>query len=431
MENLSLYELNNIVREVIEINLTEKYWVRAELSDVRVSQKGHCFIELIEKDDLGNMIIAKARAVIMRNIYPLLRLNFEETTGQAFVAGLKVLLQVSLSFSEVYGYSLIVEDIDPKYTLGSIVQRREEIWKQLQQEGVAEMNKELPLPLLIQRIAIISSPTAAGYEDFCNQIDNNIQGFHFVYQLFPAMMQGDEVEKTMVAALEKIATEIDNWDVVVIIRGGGAVSDLNVFDSYVIANNCAQFPIPVLTGIGHERDKCILDMVANSYFKTPTAVASFLVERMQNAYSHLQDLELSLYNNMEDFLDENKKNLKQLIQRLEIISHSYVPNLISKLDYIYENIRSSMVHRLELQGIRLLTLEKGVQNMVEQRLNQENKHLQLLESVLKAYNPENILKQGYSITLKDGKVVKDISQVKPGDVLETRLKKGKIQSIVK
>ncbi len=431
VETLSLYELNGLVREIVEINLTDYYWVRAELSEVRVSQKGHCFVELIEYDASEKVVIAKARAVIMRNIYPLLKVNFEETTGQPFTAGLKVLLQVSVSFSEVYGYSLIVQDIDPEYTLGSIIQKRKEIWERLQREGVAEMNKELELPSLVQRIAVISSPTAAGYEDFCHQLDSNVQGFRFVHRLFPAMMQGDEVEKTVIGALEQIAATQDDWDAVVIIRGGGAVSDLNVFDSYALANNCAQFPLPILTGIGHERDICVLDMVANRHLKTPTAVAVFLIERMQVQSMRLATLEATLQDKAEGLFNEKNEVLQHFVQRLSVVRRSYVPNHRQQLDYKFSRICALVTHRVEMQRARMMTLSDNVVKALGHRLEREKKRMQLMESVMNAYDPVNVLKKGYSITMKDGKAVTDGRQVKAGDVLVTYLKDGEITSIVK
>lgn len=431
MQSLSLYELNGIVREMIEDNLTDYYWVRAELSEVRISQKGHCFVELVDKEDLTDTIVAKARGIIMRNVYPLLRLNFEETTGQPFAAGIKVLLQVSISFSELYGYSLVIQDIDPNYTLGSIAQQRKEIWNRLQREGVAEMNQMLELPVLMQRIAIVSSPTAAGYEDFCSQLDKNAHGFFFQYKLFPAMMQGEEVESTIIHALEMIATESEDWDVVVVIRGGGAVSDLSGFDKYNLANNCAQFPLPVFTGIGHERDICILDMVANRHFKTPTAVASFLIESMHEQMVRLCNLEESLYNSIDSIVENKKTALLHVIQRLDMVLHSYVPNRIVKLEHTFERVKSVVKHKLDVQNIRIESCAKRFYSTLERGMDHEYKRLQYLESVLRAYDPQQILNRGFSITFKDGKVVRNASQLHSGDILETHLKEGKVKSMVK
>jgi len=430
-ESLSLYELNGILREMIEDNLTSTYWVHAELSEVRTSQKGHCFLELVDKGEADDAIVAKARGVIMRNIYPLLRLNFEETTGQPFAAGIKVLLQVSVSFSEVYGYSLVIHDIDSSYTMGSIVRQRQAIWERLLHEGVAEMNRMLELPAVVQRIAVISSPTAAGYEDFCRQLDNNNHGFRFFHQLFPALMQGDEVEKSVIHALDEIAGEWESWDAVVIIRGGGAVSDLSCFDKYNLANSCAQFPLPVFTGIGHERDVCILDMVANRHFKTPTAVASFLLDRMMEQALRLNDLEASLREGVVNIVENQKTLFRQFVQRLDMISRTFIPSRKAGLEYIMERICSSTQHMLEIRSLRISSCENRFKSILEQGMDKENKHLQYLESILKAYDPQRILNMGYSITSKDGKTVRDVSLLKPGDVLVTQLKNGEVTSIVK
>ena len=262
-EAISLYDLNALVRRSIEQCLPDEFWVQAELSDVRTNSTGHCYLEFIQKDPRSNNLIAKARGTIWANVYRLLKPYFEEATGQAFVSGIKVLVQVTVSFHELYGYSLTVQDIDPTYTLGDMAKRRREILKQLEEEGVLTLNKELDMPRLPQRIAIISSPTAAGYGDFCHQLQNNSRRFYFYTELFPALMQGDRVEDSVLAALDKVNVRLPEFDVVVIIRGGGATSDLSGFDTYLLAAACAQFPLPIITGIGHERDDTVRDAVAH------------------------------------------------------------------------------------------------------------------------------------------------------------------------
>ena len=279
MTPLSLYELNNVVRSTLELTLEDSYWVVAELSEVRVAGNGHCYVEFVQKEEKGGMLLAKARGNIWRNTYNLLAPYFEQETGQRLAVGLTVLVNVSVSFHELYGYSLTVLDIDPTYTLGAVAQRRKEILALLEEDGVLTLNKELTLPRPLLRIAIVSSASAAGYGDFCDQIKQS--GLPFQLQLFPATMQGEGVEASVIAALEMIATEEENWDAVVIIRGGGAVSDLAGFETYLLAAHVAQFPLPVLTGIGHERDDTVVDLVAHTRLKTPTAVAAFLVERQR------------------------------------------------------------------------------------------------------------------------------------------------------
>ena len=270
-EALTLYELNGLVRQTLELTLDEAYWVQAEVSELRVNR--HCYMELVQKEARGNGIMAKARAQVWANRWAFLKPMFENTTGQRLAAGMQVLVQVEVTFHELYGYSLNIIDIDPTYTLGDIARRRQEILQQLHREGIDQMNKELPLPRLMQRIAVISSASAAGYGDFCNQLTNNKRGLAFKTELFPAIMQGNDVESSIIKALNRIAERMDEWDVVVIIRGGGATSDLQGFDSLLLAENVAQFPLPIITGIGHERDDTVIDLASAPQRNHPSETA--------------------------------------------------------------------------------------------------------------------------------------------------------------
>lgn len=427
---MTLSELNSMVGEILTLNFTGKYWVQAEISEMRESPKGYCFMELVEKNRNTGEAYAKARAMIPRNIYPMLRLNFETVTEQRLAAGLNVLVQAAVSFHEVYGYSLVIHDINPTYTMGSMVMRRKEIMERLEKEGVADMNKELELPFLLQRIAIVSSPTAAGYEDFCNELDHNIYGYAFHYALFSAMMQGKDTEKSIISALDSLMGSDEPWDAVVVIRGGGAVSDLNWFDSYALANHCAQFPLPVLTGIGHERDVCVLDMVANRHFKTPTAVAAFLVERMRQRETELDSLERTLEDKAEGILDEALRTVQRCADRLEAQASLFLPKREMFLQHLYEKIMAEANHRIEVADMGLEALHKRLWESADAKVRREEQRLRMTDSVVRAYLPENILKKGYSLTLKDGKAVRDAQDVKAGDRIETWLQKGKITSIV-
>ena len=386
MQAISLYELNHLVKELIEGSFTDTYWVTAELSEVRVAGRGHCYMELVEQGDQGAAPRAKARAIVYANLYPLLKITFEEATGQVLRAGLKVQLEVEISFHEAYGYSLIVRDIDPAYTLGSLAQRRREILQQLEQEGVLEMNKSLVLPRPLQRIAVISSATAAGYGDFCQQLDRNLQGYAFCHQLFPAIMQGESAARSIIHALDSIAAEQDRWDAVVIIRGGGAVSDLAGFEDYELAANCAQFPLPVIVGIGHDRDTTVLDFVAHTSQKTPTAVAAFLIDRM--------DAEARMLSN-------------------------------------YERISQLAVRLLDQRNGQVVQMEQGLRMAL--RHYQQNLHyrLDVLERAVNHYNPDNILRLGYSITRINGKAVTSASALKQGDIIITQFADGTAHSEIK
>lgn len=408
MEALSLYDLNALVRRSIEQCLPDEFWVQAELSDVRTNSTGHCYLEFIQKDPRSNNLIAKARGTIWANVFRLLKPYFEEATGQAFVSGIKVLVQVTVSFHELYGFSLTVQDIDPTYTLGDMARRRKEILKQLEEEGVLTLNKELEIPRLPQRIAVISSPTAAGYGDFCHQLQNNSRGFYFYTELFPALMQGDRVEESVLSALDKVNARLTEFDVVVIIRGGGATSDLSGFDTYLLATACAQFPLPIITGIGHERDDTVLDSVAHTRVKTPTAAAEFLIESMNDAADELELLAARLQESVRNLLSQEQRKL-----------------------VTYKNrIPSSAFRRISNAKLALLTAKKDIAQVVTSSLSRHRHRLELLQQRLMDASPEKQLARGYSITLKDGKVVKDAGQIQEGDKVITRLFQGKLLSTV-
>jgi exodeoxyribonuclease VII large subunit len=325
---LSLYQLNALVKQGLKACLPDAYWVQAELSEVHANYNGHCYVEFVQKDPRSNNLIAKARGTIWSNVYHLLKPYFEEATGQTFTAGIKVLVKVTVDFHELYGFSLSVQDIDPTYTLGDMARRRQEILRQLETEGVLTMNKELHLPACLQRIAVISSATAAGYGDFCNQLQHNPYGLVFYTRLFPAVMQGDRTEAAVIAALDAIAAQQDRWDAVVIIRGGGATSDLSCFDTYALAANCAQYPLPIITGIGHERDDTVIDSVAHTRVKTPTAAAEFLIAHQLQAAEAVEALAARMRDALAGRLEEQ--------QRLELIQNQLKaasPEHLLKLGY--------------------------------------------------------------------------------------------------
>lgn len=408
MEALSLYDLNALVRRSLEQCLPDEYWVQAELSDVRTNSTGHCYLEFIQKDPRSNNLIAKARGTIWANVYRLLKPYFEESTGQAFVSGIKVLVQVTVSFHELYGYSLTVQDIDPTYTLGDMARRRREILKQLEEEGVLTLNKELEMPVLPQRIAVVSSSTAAGYGDFCHQLKNNSRGFFFHTELFPALMQGDRVEESVLSALDAILNRQEDFDAVVIIRGGGATSDLSGFDTYLLAAACAQFPLPIITGIGHERDDTVLDSVAHTRVKTPTAAAEYLINCMDLAADELEVLISQLHESVRSRLTEEHRKLISYRNR----------------------IPSAVVRRVSDAKLALLTTRKDISLAVQTLLSRQRHRLELLQQRLADASPEKMLARGYSITLKDGKVVKNGDVLQLNDEIVTRLYQGEIVSIV-
>ena len=401
-KELSLYELNACVRDALQTSLPERYWVRAEVSEARVHSSGHCYLELIEKEESSGRTIAKARATIWAATFRLLKPWFEQSTGQTLSAGIKILILASPSFHELYGYSLTVHDIDPAYTLGDAARRRAAILQQLRDEGVADMNKELTWPALPQRFAVISSPSAAGYGDFMNQLQNNPYGYKVYTALFTASMQGAQTESSIIEALDRIARHENLFDGVVIIRGGGATSDLNSFDSYPLAANIAQFPLPVITGIGHERDDTVIDLVANTRVKTPTAAAEWIIARLHEADLHVAGLSLALSDEVRNRLQREKQTLQRATADLPRLVERRILNERHRSDLWLEQIKHALRSRLDAERNRLEALEKTVELV----------------------SPHSLLQRGYSLTLHHGRVVKSIDDLAPGDTIETLLADG-------
>lgn len=401
-KELSLYELNACVRDALQTSLPERYWVRAEVSEARIHSSGHCYLELIEKEESSGRTIAKARATIWAATFRRLKPWFEQSTGQTLSAGIKILILASPSFHELYGYSLTVHDIDPAYTLGDAARRRAAILQQLRDEGVADMNKELAWPALPQRFAVISSPSAAGYGDFMNQLQNNPYGYKVYTALFTASMQGAQTESSIIEALDRIARHENLFDGVVIIRGGGATSDLNSFDSYPLAVNIAQFPLPVITGIGHERDDTVIDLVANTRVKTPTAAAEWIIDRLHEADLHVAGLSLALSDEVRNRLQREKQTLQRATADLPRLVERRILNERHRSDLWLEQIKHALRSRLDAERNRLETLEKTVELV----------------------SPHSLLQRGYSLTLHHGRVVKSIDDLAPGDTIETLLADG-------
>lgn len=406
METITLLELNGRVRSTLQFEMPDAYWVQAEISSISPSGQGHCYLELVQKDATGRNFLAKAKANIWRGTWLKIKPYFEEQTGESLKVGMKVLLQVTVTFHEVYGYSLVVQDIDPTYTMGDMARRRKEILDQLAKDGVIGLNQELEIPALPNRIAVISSATAAGWGDFRDQLANNIYGFRFYVRLFPALMQGDDVENSVISALNAIGERRDDFDLVVIIRGGGAVSELSCFDSYNLAFNIANFPLPVITGIGHERDDTVADVVAHTKVKTPTAAAEFIINRVFESASELENLTRRMSEAVSDRMNSENVRIERLSQKL--------PSLFAILKTRQEQI-------LETVWIRSVN---GVRNMLT---NQTHK-LEIMDKTVAASDPVVIMKRGYSLTRLNGRVVKGASELKKGDRLTTSFADGTVES---
>lgn len=403
----TLLELNRMVRETIERQMDGKYWVEAELSDLH--DRNHCYMELVENDPFGPTPLAKARAVCWANRWTALRSKFERQTQQQLRPGIKVRMMVTPTFHEAYGFAYQVSDIDPDYTLGDIVRKRMEIIRQLKEAGIFDLQRELMLPRFAQRIAVISSAQAAGYGDFCHQIDDNSYGLSFSHELFAAIMQGEQVEQSVIAALDRINARIDEFDVVVIIRGGGATTDMSGFDTLALAENVANFPLPIITGIGHDRDECILDMVSYMRVKTPTAAAAFLIDHLSEVYTALVSARERISRIAERHLAYEKMRLKQLADRIPTLFALTRERQTKRID--------ALAHRLD--------------SAATQRLERERHRLQLVAQRAQAQDPIHILRRGYSITLHNGHALRSGDELADGDIIETRLEQGSLKSEIR
>lgn len=427
---LSLVQLNNLIKLALKECFPGSYWVRAELSEVRTSGPGHCYVEFVEKGSRDGNIIAKMRGNIWANTFRVIKPYFEEETGQPFTSGIKVMVKVTVDFHEVYGPSLTVLDIDPSYTVGDMMRQRLEIIKRLKEEGIFENNKSLELADVTQRIAVISSATAAGYGDFTDQLLHNSHGFVFYPRLFPALMQGAQSEASILSALSRIEKHKAHFDAVVIIRGGGAVSELSCFDNYAIAKRCAEFPMPVITGIGHDRDESVIDMVAHSRMKTPTAVAEFLISRLEEQEDDILSAQEFILNKANQRILNETYRLQNLSHYLSSATQKHLQNEHLKLNRMESQLPLFTQNVLAHQQKLLPEIELQIAQAVRRRIENEQKKLHLAEQIIRLSSPETILRKGYSITLKEGKAVRSAEELTVGDALTTLLADGEITSII-
>lgn len=473
-EIMKLSELNGLVRKVVTDAFPEKLWVVAEISEMKTNRNGHCYLVLVEKDMATDTILAQARATIWSYTFRMLRPYFETTTGQVLIEGLKILVNVSVEFHELYGYSLNIYDIDPTYTLGDMARRRREIIARLTEEGVADMNKEVEFPYVPQKIAVISSETAAGYQDFVNHLANNQGGYVFYPKLFPAVMQGSQAESSIIEALDHIYRYDDFFDAVVIIRGGGSQLDLSCFDNYNLAYHITQFPLPVITGIGHEKDNTIVDLVAHTRLKTPTAVAEFLIGEVARFDLQIDELENKMIDLVRGQLDEANQrinqiarmyspvirekmnrscqNLNQTLWQIDHLVKTSIANRNYSLERKEEALRRNIKREISLKSDELnettelissgfgniisLNLNRlanrilSYGNSVRKKLTNESFKLELTNQKVYLIDPKHILARGYSITKHNGRILKESSHVMPDDTIETILFEGVLISKV-
>lgn len=384
MKQYTLSELCQAIEQVLQFELGDTYWVRAEIASL--TERGHCYMELVEKAK-NNTVAAKVRATCWQQVYHLLSAYFATETGQTLSVGMQVLLQVEVSFHSVYGLSLNVVGIDPTFTLGDLARQRQLTIQRLQDDGVMDLQRALTIPSLPRRIAVISAADAAGYGDFCHQLLSNNSGFLFRTQLFPAVMQGDQSPASIIAALEQIAYQVEQYDVVVIVRGGGATTDLRNFDDYSLAFHCANFPLPIIAGIGHTRDVSVVDMVVHTSVKTPTAAAEWLISAMQEQADRLAELQL----------------------RLQRIAQHAIRKQQNQLDTLWQSLRFA----------------------TQRRLHRQRAQLELWAKTIALHSPERIYRMGYTLTTVNGKIVRSIHDVQAGEQLLTHTADGVIQSEVK
>ncbi|MCQ2374774.1 MAG: exodeoxyribonuclease VII large subunit [Salinivirgaceae bacterium] len=450
---LSLSQLLTNVADAVKVNFPSSKWVVAEVNSISVARVGHCYLELVEKSaGFDSKIVAQVRANIWANNYRIIKQNFEMATGESLRVGMKILAYVRVDFSPTYGLSLIVQDIDPQYTIGDLAQQRAMVIKQLQDDGVIDMNKQIELPIVVQRIAIISSDSAAGWGDFKNQIESNDYGYKFDIQLFPALMQGEKSPQSIIAALDEVSQRFQDFDAVAIIRGGGARTDLSCFDQYDLAFHIAQFPLPVLTGIGHERDDSVADLVAHTRLKTPTAVAAFIIDRAANFMAEIQELADAIFDSVKSKLVDCTNAYKQQVHQFEMIVNQLLAKEKLELDNLHTSLHYSARHFVDSETIQLNNVtEKAktayklpisvmhnkldniklqLETSVVKCLSIKEKELVSTEIELRLHNPEEVTKYGFAVVSSKGQFVNSVSQLTQGARISIKLKDGEVDSIV-
>ena len=408
--HITLRELQRRVKSVLEGAFALPLWVSAEISDIKVNYSGHCYLELVEKAEKGGdngVPTAQARAVIWKSHFPRIAAYFEAETGQRLAPGLKILAKVLISYHELYGFSLQITDVDPSFTLGDLERQRQQTIAQLQQDGVWEMNRGVPMPTVVQRVAVVSSAQAAGYQDFCKELAKS--PYRFEVELFDAFMQGEAAEGSIIDALCRVADRLEEFDAVVIIRGGGSRSDLNCFNAYRICSYVAQFPLPVITGIGHDKDTSVADMVAHTALKTPTAVAGWLVERMDRICGWLDAAALQLHD-----------GVLRLSRTQQV-----------RLEELAGDVRHLSLGLLRQRGLELGSREEVFRQAVGSFLRQQRQQLAATGELVESRSPRHILRMGFAVVRSGGRAVTSVRQVAAGERLTINVADGRFSAEVK
>lgn len=452
-EEITLYKLNSMIRNAMKDAFPRTLKIVAEIAEMNVNRTGHCYLNLVEKSEQDDSIKAQARATIWASAYRMIKPYFETTTGRKLEKGLKVLVSVEVVFHEAFGFSLNIKDIDPSYTLGEIERRRREILKYLEKEGLLDRNQRIPMPFHPKKIAVISSPTAAGYGDFVNQLDKNPNGFSFAHKLFPAIMQGDRATDSIIEAFHKIAEYDGFFDCVVLIRGGGSSTDLACFDTLELALEIVQSPFPVIAGIGHERDITIADTVAHTRVKTPTAAAAYLINKVAEIETFINDREVRFLESVKAIIEDGKDDVRHISAVFAPKVKTLLKQESGKYDVLRNNMRlsvkgflkdskSNALHMLDNvdRGVRykinknrdkLSDYPKEIARSISHILSNKKMSLEKYLTVISLSNPENLLKKGYSLTYSNGELVKDISSLKKGQDITTVCYGGEIDSLIK
>jgi len=451
-QDMSLFELNSMIKEVLNNKLPHTYKVVAEIAELSTNRTGHCYLTLVEKAEKSDNLVAQARATIWASKFRTLKPYFETTTGRSLEKGIKVLISVQVIFHETYGFSLNVTDIDPSFTLGDIERRRREIIDRLKQDGVYDDNRTLEMSFYPKNVAVVSSPTAAGYGDFLNQLENNTSEFVFEHKLFPAIMQGDKATDSIIEALFAIEEYSDLFDVVVLIRGGGSSTDLSCFDTYELAQAMTQFSLPIIAGIGHERDVTIADSVAHTRVKTPTAAATYLIDKFTEIELFITDRESRFLESVQALVEGNKENIRHISEvfapkvkallhqetgkqnvlktNLRMASRALLRDNKTKSLRLADMMDTAVHHKIARHRDKLKDVPSRIKRNVSYSFKSSNMHLERYESVVNLSNPDNLLKKGYSLTYVDGVLLKDINSLKEGQEISSKLLGGEIRSTI-
>lgn len=428
-ESMTLLQLQQRVTRLVTVPETQQVWITAELSDVAV-RGGHCYMELLQKDSESGATLARARAVVWANLWGRLDAYFKSVTGQAFTTGIKVMVRVSASYHAVYGLTLVISSVNPEYTMGDVMRRRREILQRLEREGLLMRNRNLPWPVPIQRIAVVSAPGAAGYGDFMNQLHNNSSNLRFDVRLFPAVMQGEKAPASIINALVEIAADSSRWDCAVVIRGGGSTSDLAAFEDYLLAATIATFPMPVMVGIGHERDITVLDYVANMRVKTPTAAAEWLISRGTEQLDHLRRLSTDLHKVLTERINGNKTQLSYIEGQLPAYVRHILSASFQRLELAKQMLASVSPRYIVPQRQQLVLMTDVLRRGVAELIKRHAQRLDSYSSLIDALSPQAVLERGFSMTMVDGRIVRGTADVHSGAMMITLLADGKITSIV-